>query len=756
MFRDDEDRIKGKILNCLKNNPKGMTVSEISKHIDLNRNSTAKYLDILRVNGRIEMRPLGRAKMFYISQRVPISALLDFSTDYIMVLDSSMRIIDVNENFQKFFNVKKEMLIDVSLISSNLPILTSGESMKKIRKALKGEGSTFEMEIKVQQGTRFFKGKLIPSTLGDGENGVTVIMENITEQKEAEIKLKRSEERYRELIDNQGEGVGITNPQDVFTFANPAAERLMGVGKGKLVGRSVMEFIPPGERKRIILHNERRSKGRKDTYQVRILTDDGKRKTILLTATPRYNEYGIFIGSFGVFRDISIMKENERKMAESEEKYRQLFEFTSDAILVLRGTRIIDCNNSTLKMFGFDAKESIIGLEPHDISPPFQKVGLSSMEEARNRIDEALEKGLISFNWIHRRIDGSEFLADVQLQSIQISGEDLFQARLRDITDLIKARRELEDKEARLTSILSSLHGSFIGLLNRDLDFVEFWGTNELDQKYGVKGRNLVGMSIMDFTHEENRNRIRESIMKTFDQGIPFRVEHEAVLPTGRFWQDWSFSPFKTDGDRIEFLVQFGRDTHEKNQMIKTLMNVEKRKMEELRMKDRIMEAVTTVSSIMLKKGDWKNKVVEALGNIGRAVDVSRVYIFRNREDDGKGLLTTQILEWTNDGITSQQGNPDLIDFPMENGFGRWIDILRNGDAVKGNVACLPGGERAILEPQEILSIAVVPIMIRGSWWGFIGFDDCIREREWYNEEIKALKLAGSMLGAVVTGHNVK
>ncbi len=569
--------IKSRILSFLRANLKGSTVTEVSRDIRLNRNSTAKYLDILRVNGLIDMRPLGRAKVFYISQRVPISALLDFSADYILVLDGSMRIVEVNENFQKFFHVKKEMLLDVPLLQSNLPIFTSRESQKKIRNAINGKSSNFDMEIIMEEDVRYFKGKLIPSTLGDGGNGVTLIMENITDQKLVEMRLKDSTDRYRELIENQGEGVGITDSQDVFIFANPAAEKLMGVGPGRLVGRSVMDFLVGDHSKRVLNHNERRKKGKKDTYQIEILAEDGKRKTILLTATPRFDSSRNFIGSFGVFRDITQMKENERRMSESEERYRLLYEFTSDAILILKGTGVIDCNDSTLKMFGYSRKEDMIGLEPQNLSPPLQLNGAPTESEIGKKISEVLEKGLITFKWIHQRKDRDTFLAEVQLQSIKIGEESLLQARLRDITDIVKAQKELQNKEAKLKNILSSLHGSFIGLINRSFVFEDFWGTKELDVKYGMKGMNLIGRSILDFIPDGSMEILQNDLKRIFQDGTPFRVEHKILLPNGKFWQEWSFSPFKTGKDNIEYIVQFGRDTQEKNEMIEKLIDVKQR-----------------------------------------------------------------------------------------------------------------------------------------------------------------------------------
>ncbi len=577
MTMEGEGQVRGHIIQALRSNSKGMTITDISRKIHLNRNSTAKYLEVLRVNGQIDMAAVGRAKVFYISHRVPISALLNFSTDLILVLDSSMGIIDVNDNFQKTFKVKKEILLDVGLQTSNLPIFNTRESIAKIKRAIKGKDSIFEMKILLNSEYQYFRGKLIPSTLGDGNNGVTIIMENITDQKQAEDNLRKSEERYRELIENQGEGIGMGDENDLFIFANPAAERIMGVGPGKLIGMSVLDFVLKKEKRKIDTHSERRKKGIKDTYQFKIRSGDGKLKVILLTATPRYDRRGEFIGSFGVFRDITLMKENERRTRESEERYRALFESSSDSIIILKDRTIIQCNPSTLRMFGYSTEEEIIGLDPTAISPEHQPDGTSSDTFIMQRMRTVNEKGFVNFTYVHKRKGGDEFLADVRLHKVRLEEGTVIQAVIRDITEVVKAQEEISKKEERLSNILSSLHGSFIGLLDRNLKFIEFWGTEDLNEKYMTEWRLLKGMSILDFTPDHARDGIKDGIGRTFQDGTPFRVEHKAVLPAGGFWQDWSFSPFRNKDGEIEYVIQFGRDTHEKNIIMEALKNVKKR-----------------------------------------------------------------------------------------------------------------------------------------------------------------------------------
>ncbi|MDW8319710.1 MAG: GAF domain-containing protein, partial [Anaerolineae bacterium] len=109
----------------------------------------------------------------------------------------------------------------------------------------------------------------------------------------------------------------------------------------------------------------------------------------------------------------------------------------------------------------------------------------------------------------------------------------------------------------------------------------------------------------------------------------------------------------------------------------------------------------------------------------------------------------SQRYEWAAPGITPQIDNPMLQGLPyVEAGAERWIEELSAGRPIHGLVATFPPGERAVLEAQDILSLAAVPIFVGNRWWGFLGFDDCVRERAWSAAEIETLRSAAGILGA--------
>ncbi|MFH1101757.1 MAG: PAS domain-containing protein [Methanobacteriota archaeon] len=170
----------------LKNNPKGMTVTDIAREIDINRNSVAKYLDILVISGHAEMITFGPAKVFFPSRRIPISSLINYISDYIIILDENLRILQVNDVCLQFFNTQKEDIIGEEIHKTILPRLHAETLYAKVKDALTGKEYYIELTIQLDEGIVYFQVHLLPTTFEDGRQGVTCILTNITEKKHIE------------------------------------------------------------------------------------------------------------------------------------------------------------------------------------------------------------------------------------------------------------------------------------------------------------------------------------------------------------------------------------------------------------------------------------------------------------------------------------------------------------------------------------------------------------------------------------------
>ncbi|MFZ0544946.1 MAG: PAS domain S-box protein [Candidatus Promineifilaceae bacterium] len=170
-----------------------------------------------------------------------------------------------------------------------------------------------------------------------------------------------------------------------------------------------------------------------------------------------------------------------------------------------------------------------------------------------------------------------------------------------------------------------------------------------------------------------------------------------------------------------------------------------------LHRREKILEAIAFAARQFLRLPTWENGIDEVLSLLGKAANVSRVYIFQNHTGEKGSILTSQLFEWVAPDIPSQMNNPELQGLDYEaSGFGRWMKKLSAGQNIFGLVETFPGPEQAVLVPQETNSILVVPIFSRQDWWGFIGFDECSHRREWEPSEIDALQAAAGTIGAAI------
>ena len=187
---DESKRELSRVKELLKNEPRGLSITDISRILNMNRNSVSKYLNMLLVSGHVDMRSVGVAKVYFLSQRVPISAMLDFSSDCIIVLDADLRIVQLNDNYLDFSGYTREELINTSILDRDLPVLTDAIDPHIFEEVLRGQDPSRELWWEADGEEFSFLIKMIPTVFDDGQPGATVILENITDLKRTEQDLK--------------------------------------------------------------------------------------------------------------------------------------------------------------------------------------------------------------------------------------------------------------------------------------------------------------------------------------------------------------------------------------------------------------------------------------------------------------------------------------------------------------------------------------------------------------------------------------
>jgi len=152
------------------------------------------------------------------------------------------------------------------------------------------------------------------------------------------------------------------------------------------------------------------------------------------------------------------------------------------------------------------------------------------------------------------------------------------------------------------------------------------------------------------------------------------------------------------------------------------------------------------ISAILMATRPFTDKLTEVLRTLGEYIDVSRVYIFENFDNNQK---CRNIWEWVNQGVEPQHNNLSDLSY---NDFPYWKKILlEKGSIVVSNIReQLPETCWEILESQDIQSVLAFPLWVNGSFWGFMGFDECSFEREWIPFEVNILKVTSQLISNAI------
>jgi PAS domain S-box-containing protein len=245
------------------------------------------------------------------------------------------------------------------------------------------------------------------------------------------------------------------------------------------------------------------------------------------------------------------------------------------------------------------------------------------------------------------------------------------------------------------------------------------------------------------------------------DAGIVDRDELQALGLT-------SFAGYKltdVDGQSLGVMALFSRQAinDEADAALQAIANTAAqviqaaRVAEVLHRRDAILEAVSYAAERFLGTHSWEECLPVVLARLGDATGVSRVQILRN-QPLGDGTLAYSLRsEWR--AAEMPRGNdeptPDGVSW-QGSGFRRWTEWLPTGWPVYGNVAEFPDSERALLHEQGIRSLAALPIIVDGQWWGVMRFDSSGVARYWPRVEVDTLRMAAETLAAAILRQNAE
>ena len=307
---------------------------------------------------------------------------------------------------------------------------------------------------------------------------VIVRTEDITERKKAEEQLKDSELKYRDMINNLDVGFYQVTLEGIMLNHNPAHNKILEYEDSEsLIGKKVTEFWQfPDDREQYIEQILRN--GYAKNYICPSLTKRGKKITVQLNSHLILDKQGIPYGIEGTFIDITEKYNLEKKLRESEKKYRNLYDNTPFSVVLINTQgEIIDLNPKAELMFGFSPKEAL-GRKFMDLSVihPDQINKISDLfkrfvkGEQMHRIDVKVQKK-----------DGTIFWTNLQAALLKINDATFVQALFTDIT--VKKEAEfLINEEVKKLKELDKLRKNLISRVSHELKtpLVSVTGGSEL------------------------------------------------------------------------------------------------------------------------------------------------------------------------------------------------------------------------------------------------------------------------------------
>ena len=296
--------------------------------------------------------------------------LINSILDVLIELSLDLTITYINPHVYEVFGYYADELIGKKSIDFIHPDDVS-RTTEAIKRTIETR-ETFSTELRI----RHKNGYLIPTNAKghivkiDNQDKIVAVLRDITEIKDAQQKLKESDQKYREIIENIEDGYFEVDLKGNYTYVNDYVCRYLGFSRKELKGRSYAIVLDKKTLKEVyeIFHLVYENNLPKGTFESKIIRNDGQERTFEGTFYLRYNTAGKRIGFYGFTRDISERKINEEMIKESEKKFRNIFNSIPDLFfLVTEDSTILEYSGKRENLY--IPPEQFLGKKMVDVLP---------------------------------------------------------------------------------------------------------------------------------------------------------------------------------------------------------------------------------------------------------------------------------------------------------------------------------------------------------------------------------------------------
>jgi PAS domain S-box-containing protein len=410
--------------------------------------------------------------------------LFERSADAIFLFDPGREVfVDCNRaavEMMRATSKKQLLMVHPANLSSEFQLdgqSSRAKTVEVIDLAISKGSHRFEWQARRMDGTEFpLEVLLTPIETGEHPLMAT-ICRDITERKASETALRESEARFRSLFERSADAMLLFDPElGRFIESNQAGARQTGAPNVEALASASPTDLSPERQPNGRLSGDMIAEMVRQALAIGTLRFEWMTRRydgselpvdVVLTAIPFENRTLLF----AVSRDISDRKRAEQKilelnasleqrvaqrtaaLRESEEKFRALFEGSSQGVILQDENQILEVNPAAVRIMGCQSPQELLGKHPADTSPRLQPNGESSAELSRKYIQQCMVNGSARFEWMSCTPQDSEIPLEVALTRIEWSGREVIQAFITDITERRRAQTALAESEARFSAV---------------------------------------------------------------------------------------------------------------------------------------------------------------------------------------------------------------------------------------------------------------------------------------------------------------
>jgi len=365
-------------------------------------------------------------------------AIFDGSADALVLWDSQLRRVDVNPGYERVYGYTREDVFGPDY-AKRVPPEYAEQRRELVRRALAGESCQAELETLRKDGERIqVELRTIPIRYR-GEPHVLAITRDVTERKRAEAAVRASEEQYRAIFNSSVDGMLLWDAGHRIVDVNEAFLRMHGFRREEVLEGTTPAFIPGDLREQCVSLLPRILAGEPCHIEARAVRKDGTAFDVEVHGIPM--QYRGQPHVLVILRDVTARRQAEEGLRASEERYRQLFDMESDAILLVdvETLDLRDTNRAAAELYGY-SRDELLGMKA---------TGLS-VEPVETQTSIQSHTGTLRIPLrYHRKKNGTVFPVEISSNLLELGGRKFLLAAVRDITERKRAEEKLRQSEER-------------------------------------------------------------------------------------------------------------------------------------------------------------------------------------------------------------------------------------------------------------------------------------------------------------------